>query len=179
MNRMTWRVVLSVVTMLAIVPAVTGKDDDDVRKMQRATARAKISLSEAIEIAQREVPGGKPIEVELEWRRGGPRIEVELLAGNLWKDVVIDAVSGKVLAVVDDVVDDADDQEELKRDQANWAAATRTFAEALAMAEKETEGGKAVEIELTAAAGKPIFKVELLVGDKLIKRHIPATRENK
>lgn len=57
-------------------PAFAADDDrDDVREMQRATATAKISLAQAIEVAQREVPDCKAIEAELKWRRGGPRIE--------------------------------------------------------------------------------------------------------
>ncbi len=161
-------------------PAFAADDDrDDVREMQRATATAKISLAQAIEVAQREVPDCKAIEAELKWRRGGPRIEVEVLAGEIWKDVIIDAISGKVLTVIDETPDDADDREELRRDRENSAAATRTFAEALAVAEKEANGGKPVEIELMAVGGKPVYKVELLVGDKLVKRHVSAVKENE
>ncbi len=177
MHRMKIVGLLPLAFWLANAPALA--DEDDVREMQRATATAKVSLAQAIEIAQREVPGGKAVEAELKWRRGGPRIEVEILTGEMWKDIVIDAVSGKVISAVDDPPDTAEDRDDLRRDKENSAAATVTPAEALATAEKETSGGKPVEIELTTSGGKPVYKVELLAGDKLVKRHIPATTQHE
>jgi uncharacterized membrane protein YkoI len=175
---MCWTATCVAISLAAVSVAAADDNNEDVREMQRATARAKISLAQAIEIAQREVPGGKPLEVELEWKRGGPRIEVELVAGELWKDVLIDAISGKVVTVLDETPDDADDREELRRDQDRVAAATRTFADALEAAQKETEGSKPVEIELTTTGGKPNFEVKLLLGDRLVKRQVAATNAN-
>ncbi len=161
---------------IAVLVAVTGAawaDEDDVREMQRATTAAKVSLVQAIEIAEREVTGGKAVEVELDWKRGGPRIEVELVVGDNWKEVAIDAVSGRVLKVLDERADDPDDREELKRDKENLQAATVGFADAIARTEKEA-GGKAVDVELTSSQGKPAYKVKLLVDNKLATVRVPA-----
>jgi uncharacterized membrane protein YkoI len=169
-----WRNVLGIAAVLVATGPVWA-DEDDAREMQRATAAAKVMLAQAIEIAEREVSGGKAVEVKLEWKRNGPRIEVELVAGNMWKEVEIDAVTGRVLKVIDEPADERDEQEELKRDKENVQAATVGFTDAIATAEKDA-GGKAVDVELTTTAGKPTYKIKLLVDNKFVTQRVPATQ---
>ncbi len=171
-----WSCVLGIAVLLSAGGSLRA-DQDDVRKMQRACAAARISLTQAIEIAEREVAGGRAVDVELEWKRNGPRIEVELVVADAWKEVHIDAVTGKVLKVQDEPADDREDQEELKRDKENLQAATIGFGEAIAQAEKEA-GGKVVEVELTSSAGQPAYKLKLLVNDKLVTRRVRAVKDD-
>ena len=91
------------------VDAVTGKikkveenedkdieDLDDAKKVLKA---AKITFAQAIATAKSKVEGGKPFEVETDLDDGKPIIAVELLAGDKFKTVEIDAVTGEVLEV--------------------------------------------------------------------------------
>lgn len=175
MDKLARRLALSIAAIFVSTAAFA--DDDDVRELQRAAAASKITLTQAIETAEREVAGGKTLEIELKWTRGGPRYEVELLVGETWKEVRIDAVSGKVLSITEDIPDDADDRAELRRDQESLAAATRTFAEVIAMVEKESPDSRITEIELTTSGGKTVYKVERLHGSKINKQRIAAAKD--
>ncbi len=74
-----------------------------VNRAKRALKRAKISLSKAIRVAEKEVGSGQVREAELQIRRqadrSGRRFIVEMRDDGSWYDVVVNARSGKVVRV--------------------------------------------------------------------------------
>src|ERR1700722_18554547 len=84
-------------------PAATKPPVDltkDVALAKKALAKAKITMSEAVEIALKEVPG-KAVAGELVAEGDELDFMVEVIVDGKHKDVEIDAVSGKVEGVED------------------------------------------------------------------------------
>jgi uncharacterized membrane protein YkoI len=77
------------------------KDEEakELAEAVKALDAAKITMIQAVEIAMKEVKGGKPYEAELEMEEGKPQYEVKVMADDKRLEVKIDAVSGKVLKV--------------------------------------------------------------------------------
>jgi len=75
------------------------KDEDEDEQAETDAAKAKITLSQAIATALKEVPGGKAFEAETEREDGKLVFEIELLSGDKVMEVEIDAMTGKVLEV--------------------------------------------------------------------------------
>ena len=78
-----------------------GEDegDEDEQAETDIAAKAKITLSQAIATALKQVPGGKAFEAESERDDDKLIFEIELLAGDKVMEVEIDAMTGKVLEV--------------------------------------------------------------------------------
>ena len=70
-----------------------------------AMAQAKISLTEAIAIAERRT-GERAFEAALEAEDGQVAYEVAVLSGSAGQEVLVDARSGAVLKVVAEVCDE-------------------------------------------------------------------------
>jgi len=77
--------------------------DADKAQTIAAAARAKVTLAQAIEIALKEVPNGRAYEAELEDEDGKLVYEVAIVAGDRCKEVTVNAMTGKVLGVEDEV----------------------------------------------------------------------------
>lgn len=76
------------------------EDEDEDEQAETDAAQAKITLSQAIATALKQVPGGKAFEAEVERKDDNKLVfEVELLAGDKVMEVEIDAMTGKVLEV--------------------------------------------------------------------------------
>jgi len=75
--------------------AEEGEDE----KAEEAAAKAPITLLQAIDAAQKSVPGGKAFEAEAEMENGKLIFEVEFVAGDKIMEVEVDATSGEVLEV--------------------------------------------------------------------------------
>jgi uncharacterized membrane protein YkoI len=94
------------------IDAATGtvlkvEDDEDEGADEIAVAKkilqlSKTSFSQAISTAKGRVKDGKPFSVELEMEDNKPMIEVELLEGAKVMKVEIDAMTGKVMTVVEE-----------------------------------------------------------------------------
>ena len=153
--------------MITAAPAL-AKGPGDVDQLKQAVAAAKISVAQAIEAAQKEVPGGKVIEAGLEAEKDATFYEVVVLSGEAVKEVKVDATSGKVLGVKEEKAD-ADEEKELAEAKQALGAAKLTFAQALEAAGKAVKDGKAFKIELEMKDGKPTYDVALLQGDKIMK----------
>lgn len=174
-RRMKYGTVLWLAILVTAVPVRADDDDrDDVEEMKKALAASKVTLAEAIRIAAREVAAGQPLEVDIEWKHGVPRIEVELVVGEVWKDVYIHGVTGRVMRTEENRADDADDRAELRRDKEALAAAKRSFTEAIDEAMKKEPDGRVVKIELKWRDGRPEYKVKLLSGERLVTVRIDA-----
>jgi uncharacterized membrane protein YkoI len=82
-----------------------GKEVEAQEEAEEAAEAAKllpltkITLAQAIEIAIKEVKGGKAFAAALEDEDGQPRYEVKLMAGDKCSEVEVDGITGKVLEV--------------------------------------------------------------------------------
>ena len=160
----------TVAAMATLVEAQEHKGQQDIKK---AVGAAKVTLAQAIDLAQKEVAGGKVIEAGLEAEKDATIYEVLVLSGEAVKEVEVDAASGKVLGVKDEKPD-PDEENELAEAKPAIAAAKVTFAQALETAAKEVKDGKAFKIELEMKDGKPTYDVALLQGDKVMKAALNA-----
>lgn len=168
----TGGVVAGIVT-LAFVAAGRAEEGRMLREIKQAAAGAKISLTQAIEAAQKEVADGRVIEAALEWDQQPAGYAVDLLVGDKVKKAKIDAATGKVLDVKDETLDEEEASEiaELKK---ALAGVKVTPAEAIAAAEKEIKDGQALSIELSVENGKAGYDVSLLQGDKVMDGTVAA-----
>ncbi|MFH0980598.1 MAG: PepSY domain-containing protein [Planctomycetota bacterium] len=154
-------------TLLGFVSLARADEPGLLAQIQKAVATAQIRLTEAIETAQKEVPDGQVLEAELQWDEGPICYGVGLLSGDRVKELKIDAVSGKVLGVENQEMDEADTQELAEAKQA-LTVAKMTLAEAIKTAELETKG-RAFGIQVKAADVKMFYEVTLLRGDKVVQ----------
>ena len=136
-------------------------------------AEEKTSLAQAIEAAQKEVPGGKVIEAGRETEKGAVLYEVVMLSGEVVKEVRIDAATGKVLGVKDKKAD-ADEAEELAEIKQAVGAIKISLTQALEAAAKEVKDAKVVGVELGVEDGKPVYELELLQGEKRMELLVDA-----
>lgn len=163
--RVSWGLAL-----IALAPAAWAGGVEDLKK---ALAAAKVTPAQAVETAQKEVAGGKAIEVDLEVEKDSAFYEVVVLSGDAVKEVKVDTVSGKVLGVKDEKPE-ADEADELAAAKKALAAAKLTFAQALENAAKEVKDGKAFKAELGMKADQAVYQVVLLQGDKLMQATVDA-----
>jgi len=78
----------------------TGEEpDEDEQAESDMAADAKITLNQAIAAALKEVPGGKAFEAESERENNKLAFEIEVISGDKFMEVQIDAMTGKVLEV--------------------------------------------------------------------------------
>ncbi len=73
--------------------------NDDEEKVEAAAAKATVTLLQAIDAAQKNVPDGKAFEAEPEMEDGKLIFEVEFVAGDKIMEVEVDATTGKVVEV--------------------------------------------------------------------------------
>lgn len=140
----------------------------EIAEAKAALAAAKVSLTQALETAGKEVKDGKAVGVELEMEDGKPTCSVMLLQGDKVMEVKIDAVSGKMGKVEEEKVD-ADEVKELAETKQALGVAKISLALALEAAVKEVKDGKPMQVELGLEDNKPMYEVKLLQGDKLLE----------
>lgn len=73
--------------------------DEDEQAETDMAANAKITLNEAIAAALKEAPGGKAFEAETERENDKLAFEIEVLSGDRFLEIQIDAMTGKVLEI--------------------------------------------------------------------------------
>jgi uncharacterized membrane protein YkoI len=154
------------------------KHRDDARQrseLHQAVDAAKISFYDAIAVAQKEVGDGRITEVELEWKDGAPRFEVEMLVGDSWKEVQIDATNGKVQKVVDDLTpDDSTDTQDPAEARRGLDEAKQTINQAIDIAVREYKDSKLIEVDLERRDKKLYYELKLLEGDKIVHVDVDA-----
>jgi uncharacterized membrane protein YkoI len=139
-----------------------------VEQLKKVLAAAKVTPAQAIEAAQKEVAGGKAVEVDLEVEKDAAFYEVVLLVGETVMEVKVDTVTGKVLATKEEQPE-ADEADELAAAKKALAAAKLTFAQALATASREVKDAKAFKAELEMKGDQPTYAVRLLQGEKVMQ----------
>ena len=147
-------------------------DEKAEHEIARAVlAKAKIDLAKAIEIAQAKIAGGKPVYVSAAKGSKTLRFDVFLLTKDSITEVKVDAVAGTIKEVEENEDEEVENLADAKK---VLAAAKITFAQAIATAKGNVEGGKPFEVETDLEDGKPIIEVELLAGDKVMIVEIDA-----
>lgn len=142
-------------------------------RLKQAVVGTKISLTLAVEAAQKEVPDGKVIEVELAWNREPASFAADVLLGEKVKAVRIDAASGKTLGV-DDARLDEKDVKELAEVEQSLGTAKITLAAAIEAAAKEVKGGRAIGVKVETKDGRPSYTVTFLQGEKVMEAEVDA-----
>lgn len=160
------------VGVAAIWLATPGLADDDREELRRALEAAEKSMGEAVAIAlrERDMAGGAAVEAELDWEDGAARYEVEVLVNDAFKEAYIDAVTGKVLRIEWDVVEDEpDDRRELAATQDAVRAARHDLQQAIRIVEKEFPDAQLVKIELEEHRRGPYYDARLLRESRLMR----------
>jgi hypothetical protein len=90
------------IARLPIVMAVTGMAIAAIPAMASthgAVQKTKLSMTQARQIAIKAFPGGKIVKAELEHEGGGSglRYSFDMRHGKAWREVGVDAMTGKIL----------------------------------------------------------------------------------
>lgn len=95
----------------------TGQNDTRGEASELAALQgAKVSLSEAIGIAEKEA-GGKAVEAGIDDENGQYAYEVEVLGSDAEQEVLIDPASGKVTKIAKADQDEGDESDEGAKDE--------------------------------------------------------------
>lgn len=164
MKRKMWVGALSAVMLLGGTAAVAANGSSDGQNVTgtEASKQAYITIEQA-KTAALKVAEGRVDDVELERKHGKVYYEVEIEKSDNDVDVHIDAVSGKVLAVLDKDTDDDNDDDRDHTNGSNSVPAEVKFTteQASAIAIKAVSGGKVVKVELDDDDNRYIYEVDL------------------
>jgi uncharacterized membrane protein YkoI len=136
--------------------------------------RAKIDLPQAIDMAQKKIPDGKPFAFRAEMQEGNPVFGGYFLVGETIKEVEVDSVTGDIQEIKERKGNNERQERKFKAAQEVLKQAKVSLAEALEMAIGKVKDGKAFETEMEFADDKPIVEVELLTGDTITKVQVDA-----
>jgi uncharacterized membrane protein YkoI len=130
-------------------------------KSKRETAallQAKVTLSDAISVAQKEIPGGKPVDADLVTIDGKVMYSIELAKDDVHSlhKVSVDMQNGSVVEVTQKNVAAKD----LKRVSAVEQAKV-TMIEAIATAQKQFPGGIIAAAEAKGRRGQVVYVVDV------------------
>ena len=140
------------------IPAVAGTKVSDAV----AIAKSKISLEQAIVIAQKNVTGDL-ISAEFDQNdyTSGGNFEVKFISNDTEHEVKIDASTGKVLKSKQEKLDAEDIAEYKVMKQAKIS-----FKQALQKA-TQSVNGKIIKAELDLEGGKPVYQIEIAKGTQV------------
>lgn len=92
-------VVIDAKSGMVLAVNVTQDEEAEEKKIEEAALKARINLRQAIEIAQKQVPRGKPYEAIVDKDGAALVYLVSLLINDKFIAVLIDANSGRVLGM--------------------------------------------------------------------------------
>jgi uncharacterized membrane protein YkoI len=163
----SWQATLAVV--LGVAPTLVRADGPNVAaQVQQALALARITLAQAVETAQKEVPGDPIVDAELKWNRAPAYFEAELLGAERLKEMRIDPLTGKLLGTDDQKLDlGSPVRASLTNLRQALAGAKLSAAQAIQIAAKAVPDGQPLAIELKSEPGRLAFGVKLLQGKHL------------
>jgi uncharacterized membrane protein YkoI len=152
------RYLLGTTGILLVMLSFGASLEPALAKSKRETAallQAKITLSDAISAAQKEIPGGKPVDADLVTTDGKVIYSVELAKDGVHK-VSVDMQNGSVIEVTQKSVAAKD----FKRLNAVEQAKV-TMGEAIAIAEKQFRGGIVAAAEAKFRKGQVVYVVDI------------------
>ena len=156
------RYLLSTTGTLLVMLSLGVSLEPALAKSKRETAallQAKVTLSDAISVAQKEIPGGKPVDADLVTTADGKVIySIELAKDGVHKvhKVSVDMQNGSVIEVTQKNVAAKD----LKRVNAAEQAKV-TMVEAIAIAQKQFPGGIIAAAEAKLRKGEVVYVVDI------------------
>ena len=159
---------LMTVAILAGILTAPGRADEGefevlVQKVLKLAAdKATITAQQAIAASTKEAGAAKLAEVELYLKGDRPVFELGFLTGAGELEIVVDALSGKVLEREREV-EDEDEAVEYKQAHKALSAAKITLAQSIETALRELKGGTVLEAQAQIERGKLGYEVELLI----------------
>ncbi|UNK20571.1 PepSY domain-containing protein [Paenibacillus sp. N3/727] len=162
LNRKMWIGTLSAALLLGgTAVAASGTANGESADSKAETGKSSyISVAQAKKAALK-VANGRVDDVDLERKNGKAYYEVEIERAKGDVDVHIDAVSGKVLAVLDREIDNDDDDDWDDQNSAKPTDVKITSEQASAIATMAAGEGKVIKIELDEDDNRYIYEVEL------------------
>lgn len=140
------------------IPAVSGAKVSDAV----AIAKSKISLEQAVAIAQKNMIGDL-ISAEFDQNDylSGGTFEVKSISNDTEHEIKIDANSGKVLKSKQEKLDAEElaEQEIMKQAQISLMQAMQKATQAI--------NGKVIEAEFDLENGKPVYDIEIAKGTQI------------
>lgn len=155
MRRKMWIGALTALMLVGGTAVVGASSNTDAKNA--TTAKNYITVEQA-KTAALKAANGYVEDVELERENGKVYYEVDIEQESKDVDVHVDAVTGKVLAVIDQDSDDDDDRDNLDTVPAEVKI---TSEEASAIAVKNVSGGKVIKVELDEDDNRYIYEVDL------------------
>ena len=142
------------------IPAISGAETSDAV----AIAKSKISLEQAIAMAQKTVKGDL-ISAEFDQNdyMAGDEFEVKFIDGDMEHEVKIDASSGKILKTKQEKLDAEDlaEYEALKQAKISLTQAMQKATQSI--------NGKIIEAEFDFDNGIPAYEIEMAKGVEIHK----------
>ena len=142
------------------IPAISGAETSDAV----AIAKSKISLEQAIAMAQKTVKGDL-ISAEFDQNdyMAGDEFEVKFIDGDMEHEVKIDASSGKILKTKQKKLDAEDlaEYEALKQAKISLTQAMQKATQSI--------NGKIIEAEFDFDNGIPAYEIEMAKGVEIHK----------
>jgi type II secretory pathway pseudopilin PulG len=105
-----------ILTLAAAPPALADDDKTEAAQEAAAVAAAKLTLSQAIEAAQREVPDAKVLKAEVDTENGVPSYVVEVEKDGVQR-LVFDLKTGQMTKVAAEKDDNGGNDDSAKRDE--------------------------------------------------------------
>ncbi|WP_410768922.1 PepSY domain-containing protein [Fontibacillus sp. BL9] len=157
-------------TTVAASGNVTGESTGVTQNGTGSAATSKTAIQQAgksyitieqAKAAALKAEAGRVSDVELERKSGKVYYEVEIDQTNGEVDVLVDAVTGKILGVKDKEKDD-DDHDFFTESNGTVPAKVKiTSDQASAIAVKQVTGGTVVKVELDYDDGRYVYEAEL------------------
>ncbi|SLJ84689.1 PepSY domain-containing protein [Psychrobacter sp. DAB_AL43B] len=146
------------------IPAISGAETSDAV----AIAKSKISLEQAIVMAQKTVKGDL-ISAEFDQNdyMAGDEFEVKFIDGDMEHEVKIDASSGKILKTKQEKLD-AEDLAEYKALKQAKISLTQAMQKAT-QSDNGKMNGKIIEAEFDFDNGIPAYEIEMAKGVEIHK----------
>ena len=124
-----------------------------------AAAKQPLYLSQVLSIAEKDVRG-QVTDAELETRRGGKLVyEIEIVHGNSLHELDVDAVTGKIIARRQPLIEGYWERFSNRAERRELASA-KAASTLLRTLENRT-GGRAMSISFDYEAGRAFYEVEL------------------
>lgn len=145
---------------LSVGPASAGIHE---RSEMRALEKASIPLNDAAAAVEQQT-GGVVVSIVFVEENGTPTYNVQSMNNDTLTETKVHAMTGKL------TLGQAKQQSDLTADEKAAIAAAQKPSMSLqqaTMAAEQQANGKAIQSELTATGGQPVFVIDVVVGDQV------------
>jgi uncharacterized membrane protein YkoI len=174
MARFHWMIAsLTACLLLAPISATRAEDkaENKLTQVKDVLGKATVTLSAALETAQKKVPDGKPIIARVEMKKGVPLFGFYFQDGDKIQEVEVNALTGDVAKF--------EEYKEVSKKIFNAQRGLKgtkvSFAKALEIAAGKVKDGKAFEVEIEfVSKDKAVVEVEMLIEGQIKQVQIDA-----